>query len=31
MPRRGWESFHLDADGDGSQYKPDSLYLEAES
>jgi SAM-dependent methyltransferase len=27
----GWESFHLDAGEDGSQYKPDSLYLEAES
>lgn len=27
----GWEAFHLDADEDGSQYKLDSLYLEAES
>lgn len=25
----GWESFHLDADKDGTPYMPESLYLEA--
>jgi SAM-dependent methyltransferase len=27
----GWESFHLDAGEDGSEYRPESIYLEAES
>lgn len=25
----GWKDFHLDTDSDGSQYKADSLYMEA--
>lgn len=26
----GWASFHLDTEPDGSTYKPDSMYMEAE-